>query len=69
MLSIILRGNEMKKAMSKFVFAIILSTLVFGFLATSPREAQATFLLWDEGVNHWEIDWKYTETEHFTIYW
>jgi len=69
MLSIILRGSEMKKAMSKFVFALILSTLVLGFLAGSPREAQATFLLWDDGVNHPEIDWKYTETEHFTIFW
>lgn len=69
MLSIILRGSEMKKAMSKFVFALILSTLVLGVLAGSPREAQATFLLWDDGVNHPEIDWKYTETEHFTIFW
>ena len=34
-----------------------------------PSSSHATFLLWEDGVNHNEIDWKYTETEHFMIYW
>ena len=60
---------KMNKIMSKLTVAIILSLLTIGFLAVTPKSAQATLFLWDEGVNHWEIDWKYTETEHFIIYW
>jgi hypothetical protein len=59
----------MSKSMSKFTFAILLSLLAVGAGALLPGTANATFLLWDDGINHWEIDWKYTETEHFIIYW
>jgi hypothetical protein len=63
------RGSEMTKAMSKYAFAIVVALLLVGFAVATPRPAHATFLLWDEGVNHWEIQWKYTETDHFIIYW
>ncbi|MDP8224771.1 MAG: DPP IV N-terminal domain-containing protein [Candidatus Lernaella stagnicola] len=55
--------------MSKITVAIILTVFACGLVAALPQDANATFLLWDDGVNHPEIDWKYTETEHFTIYW
>jgi Dipeptidyl peptidase IV (DPP IV) N-terminal region/WD40-like Beta Propeller Repeat len=61
--------NDMNKTMKKLAVAIILTLMAFGIVAVTPQNAEATFLLWDDGVNHWEIDWKYTETEHFTIYW
>jgi hypothetical protein len=63
-----IKRTEMKKAMSKLAFALALAIIVAAAILT-PRPAHATFLLWDEGVNHWEIKWKYTETEHFVIYW
>ncbi|HPQ69846.1 MAG TPA: DPP IV N-terminal domain-containing protein [bacterium] len=55
--------------MAKLSLPIIISLLAVMAIAMVPQEAEATFLLWDDGVNHWEIDWKYTETEHFVIYW
>jgi Tol biopolymer transport system component len=45
--------------------AALLALLALGLGATP---ATATFLLWDEEVNHPEIDWKYYETEHFVFY-
>ncbi len=55
--------------MPKLSLALVLFLVAGALVAFTPHDAQATFLLWDEGTNHWEIDWKYTETEHFTIYW
>lgn len=55
--------------MVKLSLPIIISLLAVMAIAMVPQEAEATFLLWNDGVNHWEIDWKYTETEHFIIYW
>ena len=63
------RQSQMRKIMSKLSFAIVITLLAGAVLAFSPTQANATFLLWEDGVNHWEIDWKYTETEHFIIYW
>nr|HPM77781.1 hypothetical protein [bacterium] len=55
--------------MAKLSLPIIISLLAVMAIAMAPQDAEATFLLWDDGVNHSEIDWKYTETEHFVIYW
>lgn len=59
----------MKRNMNKVALPIVLLLVTACFLALTPARSEATFLLWDEGVNHPEIDWKYTETEHFIIYW
>ena len=56
----------MKTTVSKLLGIAVLVALGLFFV---PGSSQATFLLWDDGVNHSEIDWKYTETEHFNIYW
>ena len=56
----------MKTTISKvLVFAVLVALGIVLY----PQNSQATFLLWPDGVNHSEIDWKYTETEHFRIYW
>ena len=56
----------MKTTVSKLLLMAVLVGLGV-FLV--PSSSHATFLLWEDGVNHNEIDWKYTETEHFMIYW
>ena len=52
------------RAYKIFGVAIAVALLV----AFATGEASATFLLWDQEVNHNEIDWKYYETEHFIFY-
>ena len=61
--------RQTRKAMSKLSLALVIFLAAAALLAFTPAKAHATFLLWNEGVNHPEIDWKYTETEHFIIYW
>jgi len=60
------QGNIMRTTISKLLLLAVLVPLFIGVL---PGDSSATFLLWEDGVNHHEIDWKYTETEHFIYYW
>jgi WD40 repeat protein len=59
------RGIMETRSIKLFSMAVLVGLA----LAMLPAPSQATFLLWEDGVNHHEIDWKYTETEHFKIYW
>jgi len=61
--------GHVEKVMSRISLALIVALLAGACVVATADEAEATFLLWDDGVNHWEIDWKYTETDHFIIYW
>lgn len=57
--------QTMKTTTAKWVIGLAAVLLLLGVAA---GDAHATFILFDEGVNHPEIDWKYVETEHFVIY-
>ena len=60
------RHEGMNGSFKPSLVAVALAlALIVGFGAT---QASATFLLWDNEVNHNEIDWKYYETEHFVFY-
>ncbi|MBZ0270993.1 hypothetical protein K8I61_03085 [bacterium] len=42
--------------------------LILAVMTLAPAAANASFILFEEGANHPELDWKYVETEHFVIY-
>jgi len=54
-----IEGLTMRKWWPLFLVVVVLAV---------PVTSSATFLLWDEGVNHNEIDWKFYVTDHFVFY-
>lgn len=58
-------SSRTMKTTVKLALGVLAAAVVLAGLA---GPAHATFILFDEGVNHPELDWKFVETEHFVIY-